>query len=192
MKHSLAQGANAPRRQHVARGACLGAALSCVLLLAGCSTSPTAQTEGHPEVGYSQLTPPPNIERYQLQPGDQAIPPALREHDLPVYPPELVSAQASPATVVAQVVVDKTGRVKRVTVESETKPDPRHARFAAAVKAAVSQWRFYPYRVQKPGPNGTVSQVPLPVTLWYAFHFSVVDGKPVVGFRESRKTPLPR
>ncbi|HET7269376.1 MAG TPA: energy transducer TonB [Oleiagrimonas sp.] len=118
-----------------------------------------------------------------MQPGQVAIPPALRHRVLPVYPPSLVHAGAEPVTVIVRVAIDREGNVTGIQPVIMDKSGVDHARFVAAVRNAVSQWRFYPYRVQTHEPDGVVSQAPMPVTLRYAFEFTVDHGKPAVQSR---------
>lgn len=150
------------------------------LLVAGCSSPQPVKVPLEAQTRFGKLAPPASIGRYQLQPGQVAVPPALRKHVPPTYPPQLVRADAAPVTVTVRIVIGRQGNVTGIEPANKDQADPRHARFVAAVKRAVSQWRFYPYRVQTRQPDGNVTQVPMPTTLWYAFDFTVEHGKPTV------------
>ena len=42
------------------------------------------------------------------------------------------------------------------------------------------QWTFTPLWMQKPNGDGSYDLTAKPFSLWYVFHFKVVDGKPIV------------
>jgi len=82
--------------------------------------------------------------------------------------------------VVAQLVMDKDGRVQGVYPVSDTASNPHRASFEAAVEHVAAQWTFTPLWMQKPNGDGTYELIAKPSSLWYVFHFKVVDGKPIV------------
>ena len=83
-------------------------------------------------------------------------------------------------TVVAQLVMDKDGHVQGVYPVSDTDEAADHALFEAAVEHAAMQWTFTPLWMQKPNGDGTHELTAKPFSLWYVFHFKIVDGKPIV------------
>lgn len=45
---------------------------------------------------------------------------------------------------------------------------------------AAMQWKFTPLWVQKSNGDGTYELTAKPFSLWYAFRFKIVNGKPIV------------
>ncbi len=64
----------------------------------------------------------------------------------PVYPPKALTARLGMTTVGVRVTVDKTGRVSDIgpSLLAVSIPTKFHAEFQEAVRAAVTQWRFFP------------------------------------------------
>jgi hypothetical protein len=102
----------------------------------------------------------------------------------PLYPPSLVRPGAAAVTVVAQLVMDEKGRVIGVYPSSDTERGPNRVLFEAAVRKAAMQWSFSPMRYVhvcfENCPDGPYRITAKPFSLWYVFHFSIVNGKPVV------------
>jgi hypothetical protein len=127
------------------------------------------------------------------EPGEREVfeaPRQLAGNAMPKYPPELIQAKMPPQSVVARIIVDRTGQVVRVeslpAVEGAGEAD---SRFLDAVRTAVMGWRFEPFQVirwvQGPDLDGdgdsdseTVGSVESrPFRFDMRFRFEVVDGK---------------
>lgn len=151
--------------------------------LVACSTTRTVvKPNPQPKTSYEMLVPK-GVLRYTLEPGETAVQPVPEKQVAPIYPVSLVRAGAAPVTVVAQLVMDKNGRVEGVYPVSDTATAPDRALFEAAVKNAATQWTFSPLRFQHMLPEGSpypYVMVSKPFSLWYVFHFKVVNGKPLV------------
>lgn len=131
-----------------------------------------------PKTSY-EMVAPKGVLRYSLEPGETAVQPIAQKQIAPVYPPSLVHPGAPPVTVVAQLVMDKAGHVEGVYPVPGNQA-AGHALFEAAVDQAARQWSFTPLWMEKPNGNGTYQLTAKPFSLWYVFHFKVVDGKPIV------------
>lgn len=147
--------------------------------LQACSPRTVLKPNPQPKTSYEMLVPK-GVLRYTLQPGETAVQPMPHKLAAPAYPASLVHPNAAPVTVVAQLVMDKDGRVQGVYPVSDTDADPDRALFEAAVQHAAMQWTFTPLWMQKPNGDGTYELTAKPFSLWYVFHFKVVDGKPIV------------
>ncbi|TAN03536.1 MAG: hypothetical protein EPN36_12300 [Rhodanobacteraceae bacterium] len=148
-------------------------------LLAACSTRTTLKPNPQPRTSYEMLVPK-GTPSYVLTPGETAVKPEPDRQVAPIYPPSLVRPGAASVIVVARLVMDKGGRVTAVYPVSNTDKGPDHALFEAAVVQAAMQWAFTPLWMEKPESDGTYELTSKPFSLWYAFHFKVVDGKPIV------------
>lgn len=154
--------------------------LSLVLtLISACSTRTVLKPNPQPKTSYEMLVPQ-GVLRYTLQPGETAVQPMPDKQAAPVYPASLVHPNAAPVTVVAQLVMDKDGHVQGVYPVSDTATDADRALFEGAVEQAARLWTFTPLWMQKPNGDGTYELTAKPFSLWYVFHFKVVDGKPIV------------
>lgn len=147
--------------------------------LQACGTRTVLKPNPQPKTSYEMVVPK-GVLRYTLEPGETAVQPQPDKHVAPVYPSSLVRPGAAPVTVVAQLVMDKDGRVQGVYPVSDTDKTAGHALFEAAVEHAAMQWTFTPLWMRKPSGDGTYDLSVKPFSLWYVFHFKVVDGKPIV------------
>ena len=122
----------------------------------------------------------------QPAPDEVHEPPMQRaDNPLPAYPAELVDARFPPQAVSVRIVVDREGRVARVDPLGEPAPD---ARFLDAMRQAVLQWRFEPFRViewadgpdadgdGEPDGQQVVGEQTRPFRFDMRFRFEVVDG----------------
>jgi hypothetical protein len=156
------------------------ATLALVLLsISACSPRTVLKPNPQPRTSY-QMVVPKGVLRYTLEPGETAVQPMPDKQAAPVYPPSLVQSDAAPVTVTAQLVMDKDGRVQGVYPVSDTAANPDRALFEAAVEHAAMQWVFTPLWVQHPNGDGTYLLTSKPFSLWYVFHFKIVNGKPIV------------
>jgi TonB family protein len=85
----------------------------------------------------SQFTAPDTTAFFEFQVDTPVV---LRESIKPQYPAELKSSGIS-GEVLAEFVVDETGRVDMKTFKSLKSSDPQ---FTAAVRAVLPKWRLYP------------------------------------------------
>lgn len=155
------------------------ALLVALAALTACSTRTVLKPNPQPKTSYEMLIPKTAL-RYSLAPGETAVQPRPDKHIAPAYPSSLVHPGAAPVTVVAQLVMDKDGRVQGVYPVSDTDKTADHALFEAAVEHAAMQWTFTPLWMQKPNGDGTYDLSAKPFSLWYVFHFKITDGKPIV------------
>ncbi|HET7161113.1 MAG TPA: hypothetical protein VFI32_00375 [Rhodanobacteraceae bacterium] len=132
-----------------------------------------------PKTSYEMVVPK-NVPRYTLGPGEAAVQPIPQKQAAPVYPPSLAHPGAAPVTVVAQLVMDRDGHVEGVYPVSDTDKTANRALFEAAVEHAAMQWTFTPLWMEKPNGDGTYDLSAKPFSLWYVFHFKIVNGKPIV------------
>jgi hypothetical protein len=148
-------------------------------LIAACSPRTVLKPNPQPKTSYEMLVPK-GVLRYTLAPGETAVQPIPDKQVAPAYPASLVHPGAPPVIVVAQLVMDKDGKVQGVYPVSDTDKTADHAVFEAAVEHAAMQWTFTPLWIQKPNGDGTYELTANPFSLWYVFHFRIVDGKPIV------------
>lgn len=148
-------------------------------VISACSTRTALKPNPQPKTSYEMLIPKTAL-RYSLAPGETAVQPQPDKQIAPVYPPSLVRPGAAPVTVAAQLVMDKDGHVEGVYPVSDTAATADRASFETAVKHAAMQWTFTPLWMQKPNGDGTYAPTAKPFSLWYVFHFKVVNGKPIV------------
>ena len=147
--------------------------------LTACSPRTVLKPNPQPKTSYEMLVPK-GVLRYTLEPGETAVQPMPDKQVAPVYPPSLVHPDAVPVTVTAQLVMDKDGHVQGVYPVSDTAANSDRALFEGAIEQAARQWTFTPLWMQKPNGDGTYELTAKPFSLWYVFHFKVVDGKPIV------------
>lgn len=153
--------------------------LVALAAVSACGTRTILKPNPQPKTSYQMLVPK-SVLRYTLEPGVTAVQPMPDQQAAPAYPASLVHANAAPVTVVAQLVMDKDGRVHGVYPVSDTATGSNRALFESAVEHAAMQWKFTPLWMQTPNGDGTYDLAAKPFSLWYAFQFKVVDGKPVV------------
>jgi len=151
----------------------------CLTALSACSTRTVLKPNPQPKTSYEMVVPK-GVLRYTLEPGETAVQPVPDKQVAPVYPPSLVQPGAIPVTITAQLVMDKDGHVQGVYPVSDTDKTAGLALFEAAVEHAARQWTFTPLWVQHPKGDGTYLLTSKPFSLWYVFHFKIVDGKPIV------------
>lgn len=163
------------------RGNRLPLASLTVLLasLSACGTRTVLKPNPQPKTSYEMVVPK-GVLRYTLEPGETAVQPMPDKQIAPAYPPSLVRPGAPPVTITAQLVMDKDGHVRGVYPVSDTAMDANRDLFEAAVEHAAKQWTFTPLWVQHSNRDGTYLLTSKPFSLWYVFHFKVVDGKPIV------------
>lgn len=147
--------------------------------LQACSPRTVLKPNPQPKASYEMVVPK-GVLRYSLAPGETAVQPMPTRQVPPVYPASLVHPGAPPVTVIAQLVMDKDGHVQGVYPGSDTPANPDRALFEAAVEHAATQWTFTPLWMRKPNGDGTYDLKAKPFSLWYVFHFKVIDGKPIV------------
>jgi hypothetical protein len=152
---------------------------SSAISLSACSTRTVLKPNPQPKTSYEMVVPK-GVLRYTLETGETAVQPIPDKQVAPVFPPSLVHPDATPVTVVAQLVMDKEGHVQGVYPVSDTDKAADRALFEAAVEHAAMQWTFTPLWMQKPNGDGMYELTAKPFSLWYVFHFKVVDGKPIV------------
>jgi hypothetical protein len=157
----------------------MAAFLMALGALTACSSHTVLKPNPQPKTSYEMLIPKTAL-RYTLAPGETAVQPQPDKQVEPVYPPSLVHPGAPPVTLVAQLVMDKDGHVQGVYPVSDTASAADRAPFETAVEHAAMQWTFTPLWMQKPNGDGTYKLTAKPFSLWYVFHFKVVDGKPIV------------
>lgn len=154
-----------------------------VAMLSACSTTRTViKPNPQPRTSFDVVLPA-GAPHYAYPGHEQVVYPKPEEQVAPVYPRSLVRPGAAPVIVVAQVVVDEEGRVVGV-YPSGAGAGPDRALFEAAVQSAAMQWKFTPLRYVhtcfENCPGGPYRVTAKPFSLWYVFHFSIVDGKPIV------------
>lgn len=173
----------------------LASTAAITLTLLGChhaSPRPTTPVrEGTSD--YRRIDEPAGTRHYTLSPSQSWTPPIVVHNPAPVYPPDLVARELPPVDVVARLSVDKNGHVEAVYVQ----PDPDHPAtppaFAAAVRRAAAAWRFTPMTFENKTNHGdrppTVIRTRKPFSLWFRFHFEIVDGRPSTSSQRHRIHP---
>ena len=162
-----------------------------LLMLVACASRPPAPVPVEPEA-QGRVSG-----ELLLDPAAPAAAPAVDEvHESPIqlagnpnphYPAQLVAARLAPVAVAVRVVVDAEGKVARVeALNPET--DSADPAFFAAVRDALLQWRFEPFRVIQwlPGPDHNGDGEPdgevagdmqtRPFRFDMRFRFEVIDG----------------
>lgn len=159
--------------------------LMAAIAVSACSTRTVLRPTAQPETSY-QLITPPGAPHYALHPGQTAqLPkPVIGHFAPPGYPASLAKPGAPPVVVKAQLTFDRRGRVDGVYLLPDSYAGPGHLLFEAAVRGAVANWRFTPLvfeQYSNPAMDaGTLEREARPFSLWFAFHFTMVNGKPVV------------
>jgi len=136
------------------------------------------------EVGY-QAVIPEGASRHQLAPGETVLAPELDEMVAPIFPPALVMAQEWQVQILAHLVIDAEGKVERIIFDEtarDTEQEDDLEPFKAAIQDAVKRWVFLPMIVVRPmlvNAEGKhrMKYVPVPVSLWYEFTFSIKNGR---------------
>lgn len=136
-----------------------------------------------PKTSYEMMRPT-GAPQYTYPGHEQVVYPKPEKQVAPLYPPGLVRPGAAAVTVVAQLVMDEEGRVIGVYPSSSSEGGPNRGLFEAAVRKAAMQWSFsalrYVHVCFENCPDGPYRVTAKPFSLWYVFHFKVVDGKPIV------------
>jgi len=103
----------------------------------------------------------------------------------PIFPPALVMAQEWQVQILVHLVIDAEGKVERIIFD-ETARDAEQEDdlepFKAAIRDAVKHWVFLPMIIVRPMLVNTegkhrMKYVPVPVSLWYEFTFSIKNGR---------------
>jgi hypothetical protein len=105
------------------------------------------------------------------------------ENALPVYPAVALEAGCGSGVVPVRIHIGTNGRVVRQSDVPglSLARDSCHARFAEAVRTAVSQWGFFPaMRRVCDGDGGACKDTPIAIYLDLEFRFEVVSGKGTV------------
>lgn len=134
-----------------------------------------------------------SIQPYTLAPAQRFRMPRALRSDAPVLPADSPRQSLSPTTVCAHVILTAEGAVQRVDPMSDRDECaagllPDNADLVQSVRTTVQQWQFVPAAlctfaagVAQPAAlddcSGASSQVPVPVTLSFAFTFEVRQGK---------------
>lgn len=162
-------------------------ALGCALaLLAGCATTsaPPVEPDRAGLAGYERIPEPAGGARWELQVGERSRGAEPRRNPDPTYPAKLVALDLPPVSLDARLSVDIEGRVEAVWIRPAGEAPAWQPAFEAAVREAAGNWRFTPLEIHgedaaagTPQPDGQRR----PFSVWYRFHFEVVDGEPVTG-----------
>jgi hypothetical protein len=120
-----------------------------------------------------------------VQPDEKVVQPELDVRESPGYPKELISEHLGPINLTAQVVVDEEGHVERVMFP-EGDVYPHVDAFREAVRKSVLRWVYRPLvfirTVKSASGQVSTTKSSRPFSLWYNFHFEVVDGHGVGSF----------
>jgi TonB family protein len=146
-------------------------------MASGCASSPEKQSQESAFIAdgavSSEIVDTPGNERYEIRAGEQffgEIP--KRENARPTYPAALLAKQLDPVSVVARLVVSKSGEVERAEIIESTSTT---ADFSESVLVAVRTWTFIPLK------RVVGSKIePLPFTQDYKFTFKQENGRAVV------------
>ena len=171
--------------------------LLAVLVLAGCATRPPrAQSVYRQDVTRQLLPPAPqsgaSTSSYALQPGERFRMPEALSDTAPSVPAEAAIRELPPTRVCVRVAIAADGSVKFADSLTEREEcaagaDPSNAPLVEAMLAAVRNWHFRPaamcrFAAGTPMPGGDscegAQQIQVvPVTLQFAFTFSVHEGR---------------
>ena len=164
--------------------------VAAMVLVAGCGTvpkKPVALETG--KVGYKMIVPD-GAARYTLKPGESSTQPVLAKHANPIYPPALICKSLPPVDVAAQLTVGVDGHVQRVVVSKYLGDTAHRELFNSAVRDAAMQWVFTPLQltqwVRHRGKRSQLETVHKPFSLWYMFHFEIVNGWPMTSSKSRR------
>lgn len=159
------------------------------LLLAACSATMPTKTitpTANPETSFEMIAPK-DAPHYALQPGQSAsLPrPVIGHFAPPQYPSRLAHAGMPPVTVKAQLGFDTSGHVQNTWILSNSYTGAGRELFADAVRQATARWVFTPLTFEETTGGGASAPVTVeggakPFSLWFSFHFTMVDGKPAV------------
>ena len=162
------------------------ASLALLLIsISACTPRTVLKPTAQPQTSWKLITPP-DASHYALRQGQSAqLPkPVIGHFAPPVYPESLAKPGAAPVVVKAQLTFGADGRVNGVYLLPDSYAGPGHLLFEDAVRAAVADWQFTPLvfeQYSNPAMGaGTLQREAKPFSLWFAFHFEVVDGKPIV------------
>jgi TonB family protein len=101
------------------------------------------------------------------------------ENKLPEYPPAALRAGCGGGVVAVRIHIGPNGRVRQSAVPGRSPASgPCQDAFAAAVRATVSSWGFFPAMRRVCGDDETgCTDSPITVYLDLEFRFEVVDGR---------------
>lgn len=105
------------------------------------------------------------------------------ENELPIYPAAALRSGCGSGVVPARIHIGTNGRIVRQgdVPGRSLASDSCHTVFAEAVRAAVSQWGFFPAMRRVCGGDGAnCTDTPIAIYLDLEFRFDVVDGKGIV------------
>lgn len=175
-------------------------ALSALLVLAGCRSTPLAEPRRRGSVDVAIVVPPPGAARIELA-SDQgfAFPDLILPAAMPEYPEELLSARLEPFELCMEIDIAASGEVfdarRRIDDACPMDAGGHEPRFADAMGAAVLQWRYVPARICALPDGRTVAdvcgepdavQTPVSLRLSYVFGFSQFEGVPSVEMAEAQ------
>lgn len=175
----------------------IGCVAGLVLVLSACASTPprppaALSAANHGDVSSEEVAVDAQ-ERYAPEPGvtyDQPV--AFPDNPTPIYPPSLLPRALAPVVVTVTIVVSGEGTVSDV-VPADPVEGADAALFVDSVRAALTQWKFFPLvKVVKGGPKTvvTVGDVEttydgqarrMPFSQRYRFTFSQASGVPSVG-----------
>lgn len=143
---------------------------------------PTPKPTANPETSYKRITLP-GAPHYTLQHGQSAMLPKPEAGHFapPVYPVSLAHPGMPLVVVKAQLVFGKDGKVHDVVILSDSYKKAGHKLFEDAVRTAAIHWAFTPLVISEYVDDAntvTFKRTPKPFSLWFAFRFAMVNGKP--------------
>lgn len=160
-------------------------AIGLALLVSSCSTPPPkpAAPSYEGKAHYQRIPAPAGTHPYTLSPGESYIKPTLRQNPDPVYPVPLIDLALPTVDIVARLSVDRLGRVTAVYISKDNSQALYRQAFEKAVHDAARHWVFTPLRftttVTRAHHPPVVKMTSKPFSMWFRFHFEVVNGKPV-------------
>ncbi len=163
-----------------------GALIAAIVLITGCAAQRPvppvvkAKAPSHGSSSYEAVEPQ-GMKHYQLALGQVASGAGPIAHESPAYPASELGACPESVDVPALLVVDEQGQVSEARIAADT-----HApAFDAAVRAAVTGWRFEPLLITHMAADANdeahvVDQKKQPFSLNYVFHFRCKAGQGAV------------
>lgn len=177
----------------------LALAVLLAVLASGCGitpqkpAAPTTVPAHAGKVDYRRIEPE-HTDRYQLEPGESSSGAALKLNPSPVYPGALVHESPPPTDILARLTVGRDGRVHAVYIGKYSGTDMYRQAFSDAVRQAAMTWVFTPLtltrKVTGAGGATRMETETKPCSLWYGFHFEIVDGQPTTSSKGHQPRPL--